>query len=148
MLNLDEINGSELLTANFGKWPSFHDSEILWIHLNRNPQAKCYGPTVETLIRTFNITSKTDQNGYLILQNHALVHFRFHNVFELKIDGFNHQNVLFDLSISDIRDRQMEDLRFDIRFDSSFGVDATFQCREIEVVEVKPCDKYGEPSIQ
>jgi hypothetical protein len=78
-----------------------------------------------------------------VLRSHVLVHFRFRDVVELRLEGFNHQNALFGLRIFDLRDPQWEGTWFDVRFDASHGVDASFQCRAVEVVGVTPCSKDG-----
>ncbi len=101
------------------------------------------GPTVEALIHTFEMTSEVNSAGFYVLRNHVLVHLRFSRVMELILDGFNHQNALLVLSIEDIRHRQMEHLNFEVKFDTSFGLEASFQCQDIEVVDVQPCDNDG-----
>src|SRR5262249_59463196 len=105
-----------------------------------------YGPTLDTIIHTFEITSEVGADGCYVLRHHVLVHFRFHDVVELKIEAFNHQNVLYGLGISDLRERQLENVKFGVSFDSSFGLDGSFQCRAIEVVSVVPCNEQGEPA--
>jgi hypothetical protein len=67
-------------------------------------------------------------------------------VMELYLAGFNHQNALSGLSLIDVRDRQMEQVKWAVRFDSMFGADATFQCRGVEVVSAVPCNRAGEPA--
>jgi hypothetical protein len=56
----------------------------------------------------------------------------------LVTEGFNNQNVLWDLVISDIRDRQMEALKYEVSFASSLGMGARFLCREIMVEGADP----------
>jgi hypothetical protein len=138
-----DLNNSERLTSIFGCWPSFHDAEVIWLRLDRGSD----GPTIESLIHTFEITNEVNTEGFLVLKNHVLVHLRFSGVRESKIDGFNCQNVLFGISISDVRHRQMEHLNFEVEFDSTFGVNVAFQCQDVEVVDVKPCDGNGVPLL-
>lgn len=139
------IQNNERLTSIFGRWPSFHDSEVVWLRLDRRATALGDGPTVETLIHTFEMTSEVNAAGFYVLRNHVLVHLRFSRVMEAVLDGFNRQNALNGLSIKDIRHRQMEHINFEVRFDSAFGLEASFQCQEIEVVEVEPCKSDGLP---
>ena len=139
----DRVIGVEKLTTVFGYWPSFHDSEVIWFHLDRRPDGEGQGPTVEAMIRAFEITSEVGPGGFLVLRHHVLVHFRFREAVELELDGFNCQNALFGLTIADIRDRQLERIHFQVRFDSSFGLGVSFQCREVEVLSVEPCDQDG-----
>jgi hypothetical protein len=139
------IANNERLVFVFGRWPSFHDAEVIWLRLDRRATSLGRGPTVEAIIHAFEMTSEVDAAGFYVLRNHVLVHLRFSRVMESILEGFNCQNVLLGMSIKDIRHRQMEDLNFEVAFDSSYGVEASFQCQNIEVVDVAPCDSGGLP---
>lgn len=144
--NIGAIEGAGKLLSIFGYWPSFHDAEVVWIRLDRKPACDSdYGPTLEALIHAFEMTSEIDPKGYYVLRHHVLVHLRFREVVGLRMEGYNHQNVLYGLNLVDIRDRQLERIKWRVRFESDFGVDASFQCLAIEVVSVEPCTKDGEP---
>lgn len=146
MNNFDRIEGAEKLVDIFGYWPSFHDAEVLWMRLDRRPLCdNCYGPILETLIHAFEITDKVGPDGSYVLRHHVLVHLRFHEVAGIKMDGFNHQNVLSGLSISDLRERQMERIQFEAEFDSLYGVSASLYCHRVEVASVTPCTKDATP---
>jgi hypothetical protein len=140
----DTILGGEQLVAVFGYWPTFHDAEVLWVRLDRRPIGDGQ-PTLETLVHAFEITNEVGADGYYVLRHHILVHLRFRDVVELRLDGFNHQNALTGLAFIDLRDRQMERVLWGVRFDSAYGMGATFQCHSVEVVSVVPCSKAGEP---
>lgn len=139
------ITGAEKLTSVFGYWPSFHDAEIVWIKIDRSAGSDSddRGPTLDTLIHAFEMTKEIDSNGYYCLRNHVLVHLRFHEAVELSLEGFNHQNVLMELTISDLTERQLERVRWRVHFASSWGVESTFNCYHAEVISVTPCDKHG-----
>jgi Immunity protein 50 len=141
-----QIAGADQLVAVFGYWPSFHDAEVLWLRVDRHFYGDgCYGPTLETLVHAFEMTSEVAADGYYVLRHHVLVHLRFVEVVELRLDGFNCQNALMGLTLTDLRDRQMERVRWSVHFDSAFGVDSSFQCFAVEVLSVVPCSKAGEP---
>jgi hypothetical protein len=143
---VERIVGAEQLAAVFGYWPSFHDAEVLWLRLDRRPHGDgCYGPSMETLVHTFEITSEVGADGCYVLRHHVLVHFRFRDVVELQLDEFNYQNALMGLTVTDLRDRQMERVCWAVRFESAFGLDACFHCYDVEIVSVTPCNKAGEP---
>jgi hypothetical protein len=139
------IANNERLASIFGRWPSFHDAEVIWLRLDRRATSLGDGPTVEALIHAFEMTSEVNAAGFYVLRNHVLVHLRFSRVMESILEGFNCQNVLSRMSIEDIRHRQMENLNFEVTFDSSYGVEASFQCQGIEVVDVQSCDSDGLP---
>ena len=145
METYQSIRNHERLTSIFGYWPSFHDAEVIWLRLDRRATTLGHGPTVEALIHAFEMTSEVNAAGFYVLRNQVLVHLRFSRVVEPILDGFNCQNVLSVLSVKDIRERQMELLNFEVKFDTSFGLEASFQCQDIEVVDVRPCDNDGLP---
>src|SRR5881398_3267216 len=90
-MNIDEkrIEGVELLTDIFGRFPSFHDAEIHSVTLSSGNYA---GPvTLEAVIHVFEMTSEIVGNRY-ILKNHTLVTFQFDDIQELKLEGFAFQN--------------------------------------------------------
>jgi hypothetical protein len=139
------IKNNERLTSVFGRWPSFHDAEVIWLRLDRRSTSLGDGPTVETLIHTFEMTNEVSTEGFYVLRNHVLVHLRFSRVMQPILEGFNCQNALLGLSIKDIRHRQMEELNFEVTFDPANGLEGSFQCQEIEVVDVTPCNNDGHP---
>jgi hypothetical protein len=144
--DVDRITGAEQLVAVFGYWPSFHNAEVLWLRLDRRASGDgCYGPTLDALIHAFEITNETGAAGAYVLRHHVLVHLRFSDVVELRLGGFNNQNALMGLTVTDLRDRQMDRVKLAVRFDSAFGADASFRCYGAEVVSVVPCDKAGDP---
>jgi hypothetical protein len=139
------IIGSEKVTCVFGYWPTFHDAEVLWLHLDRRGSESGEGPTLEALVHGFEMTREVDPAGYFVLRHHLLVHFRFSGVTELKVDDLNQQNVLFELRISAVNDEQAEGSPLSVVFGSTWGVGATFRCDRAAVVSVEPCDESGNP---
>jgi hypothetical protein len=142
---MEGIAGAQQLMAVFGYWPSFHDAEVLSIKLDRMAIDESDGPILEATVHVFEMTSEVDSTGHYVLRHHVLAHLRFDDVVELTLEGFNHQNALFGLGIKDIRERQLERIRWEVSFDPSWGVGASFQCYGVEVVSVTPCDKDGKP---
>jgi hypothetical protein len=133
------IKGSEKLLAIFGRWPSFHDAEVMEIRLTRKPKGRGEkhdrGVELFARIHTWDMTNEVDSRGYYVLKNHTFVTFRFSSVEELKLEGFNHQNVIFGLTIQPKENSDSGSSKFHIEFDPSFGVDAIFDCSAIEVAD-------------
>lgn len=138
-----EIPGADALIKVFGRWPSFHDAEVVRFVLERAEPFRA-GPSIVADIHAFEVTGHVGTNGAYVLRNHTLVSFRFVGVDQVELNGFNNQNVLWNLVISDIRDRQLEELNYEITFGSSFGMDARFLCREVSVEGVRAWDARGE----
>jgi hypothetical protein len=140
---LDRIIGAEKLISVFGCWPSFHDAEVIRMKLDRRSHGDRLGPSLETQVHTFEMTKDVDESGHYVLRDHILVHLRFQDVLDMYLEGFNHQNVLFGLEISDLREGEPEQILIKVRFDSSYGMRASFLCHAIEVLEVTPCNEDG-----
>lgn len=138
MIPVERIRGAEKLVDVYGYWPTFHDAKVLWMLLDRHHHDEDT-PALEALVRAFEITDEVDPEGRLVLRHHVQVHLRFREIRELKISNFGHQNMLHGLSITDIRDWQLEQIHFAVHFVSSIDeLDASFQCRTVEVVSVTP----------
>lgn len=144
MDKIESITGSDQLTSIFGYWPSFHDAEVLWMRLDRLGHGDDdFGPTIEVQIHTFEITDEVGEDGRFVLRHHVLVHLQFREAGNLRLDGFNHQNAIMGLRLTNLKHTQMERVIWDVCFDSANGVAASFQCGSIEVLAVIPCEKCG-----
>jgi Immunity protein 50 len=130
--NTAHVRNRELLIKIFGGWPSFHDAEVLRVELDRD------GQQLLAVIYLFRMTDKVDSSGYYVLENKVLATLRFLGVVDLTLKWFNQQNVLWNLEIIDVRERQLEHISFEVSFPSSFGLEADFKCESIEVVSVEP----------
>jgi hypothetical protein len=135
---MTDIQNSQALTNIFGKWPSFHDAEIVRICLNREGKK---GPYLEACIYVFEQSSEVDETGHYILKNPTLVTFHFTHIVLESLKWFNQQNVLWDLEITDILPQKNEGCNFRVEMPSSFGCEARFNCREIIVDKVEPYEK-------
>jgi len=131
-----KIKDSYLLTDVFGRWPSFHDAEVLRITIDRG-ESHPYGPWLQATIHVFEMTSQIEQGAY-VLKNHVAATFRFIEIYELKLEDFNHQNVLQGLRIQDLSSRQLERIRFEVFLDGIFGVSVHLQCNSISIESVEP----------
>lgn len=141
------IVGQEKLIAVFGRWPSFHDAEVLRITLERGDVALSGGPIVECSIHVFEMTGEVGDDGAFVCRNHTIVTFRFIGATEIELSGFNHQNALWDLSIKDISERQLELLKWEVTFVASFGMGGSLGCYAVEVAQVVPCTPDGSPLL-
>src|SRR5437899_3230604 len=83
------IRGAEKVIAIFTHWPSFHDAEIKWLRLDRRDIEGGAGPVLEFAIHSFEMTDQIAPSGYYVLRKHTLVHFRFREVSDLRIEEFN-----------------------------------------------------------
>lgn len=124
---------SAKLESVFGRWPSFHDAEVLRAVLDRSGAA---GPAFEVTIHVFEMTNDVDADGFYVQRNHTEVTLRFDDIKDLKLEAFNRQNVLAGLAVSRFdRDGRA---RLRVAMPSSFGMEAGFECARATVVHVRP----------
>lgn len=154
----DKVQNVELLINAFGKFPGFHDAEVVRVTLEREYNGvKC--PTIHALIRGFAYTPIENNPDKKFLRTDYDVNLIFRGILGLKLENFNHQNVLNELIISDfsrdglerlrgddrllglVSKQQIDDLRFHVKFEYCFGIDAEFLCESIIVDSVTPAGR-------
>jgi hypothetical protein len=119
--------------------PSFHDAEVVRLTLDRSSVIEgTAGPTMSVDVYVFEAGPDVNPNDTYVLRHETLVSFRFIEVAQLELGEFNQQNVIWDLSITDISERHLERARYEVRFASSFGMGAAFFCFDAELVSVRP----------
>jgi Immunity protein 50 len=89
-----EIHGADSVVAWFGQWPSFHDAEILSVHINRS------GLSV-IRIHTWNLSTRVDRTGHFVRERQAILVFEFAGIKTLRLHGedADTQNVIQGLDI-------------------------------------------------
>jgi len=96
------VAGHERLTSKFGRWPSFHDAEVVDLHLWRGEvkpgewDDSNVFPVLTVKLRILEAT----QIGATDAGHDVLATLRFHDVDDLKLEGFNHVNQIVELSLS------------------------------------------------
>jgi hypothetical protein len=144
MTTTPKFPGVEQVIEVFGCWPSFHDAEIKWLRLDRCDPSGGAGPVLEFAIHCFEMTDQVAPSGHYVLRKHTLIHFRFREVKDLRIEEFNQQNAIFGLEIIDEADASWERPYFRVTIDPSFGVGGSFHTVYPEVVSATSCDEKGE----
>ena len=143
------IDGSEKLLRIFGYWPSFHDAEVIDLHLWRGDvdpdRARYVFPVLTLKFHLWELTSEVDSKGYLILGHHTLTTLRFHHVDRIEMNGFNHQNQIVGLSIMRRGRADGPSPFFAVQLEPGFGISASFECLSLEVVDATPCTGDGHP---
>ncbi len=132
------IENADLVESIFGGWPSFHDAEIHSIVITRDCDS---GPQMDVTIHHWQMTSEVDSKGYYVLKHHTLTTVRFFNVSELQLAGFNQQNVLCDIEISEVAEPASKS-SFSVSMPTSYGCEASFKCERIRVMSAAPYTKH------
>jgi immunity protein 50 of polymorphic toxin system len=142
------IAGSEKLTGIFSYWPSFHDAEVVDLHLWRGNVDRKQGsyvfPVLTLTMHCWELTREVDAKGHFVLRHHTRATLKFTNLFDdIQIRGFNHQNAIFGLSITRLERADGPTPYFSVVVEQSFGIGAEFTCTGIEVVSATLCDEDG-----
>jgi hypothetical protein len=121
-----EIYGAEKLIAAFGRFPSFHDSEVVTLLLDRDSLSL----TLVLLVPHF-------PDGELKCYE---VTIRFSDVESLELQDFNYQNVIsylaFEKRIQPKLYSQEQVMRIAVELVPSFGLAASFNCRDVEFTDI------------
>lgn len=142
MLPDDVIINAQLVIDRFGRWPTFHDAEVLSVCLFR-----CEGgrPACEMVIHAWLMTSVVDARNYYVTEKHSLVALRFEGLIESEFKDFNHQNCLFSLDLEPAEFEAKPAIRAE--WSSSFGLEGFVLCERLAVMSVTPCDETGRPAV-
>jgi hypothetical protein len=127
-------NHSHVLEA-FGYWPSFHDAEVRSLVLDRNTTLfeGIADAQIEVCLHALEWTREAHP-----AYNHHLVQFRFHEVDEVKLNGFNHQNAILEFRIENLAEMGLK-----VTFVPAHGLSGSFRAGRAEVVSVVPCTQDG-----
>jgi hypothetical protein len=144
------ITNHELVIEAFGYWPSLHDAEVFWIKLERvNETYKGYfSPNIEFEIHGWEMTNEITEKGYYKLHKHHLIHFKFEDVFDVEFDGFNHQNAILGLGITEESQTEAGITPLKVTFDPAYGLGGEFKAYKGAVLRISPCDENGNISQQ
>jgi hypothetical protein len=128
------IEGHQLVTATFGRWPSFHDAEVHRVVLHRHYQRP--GASVELVIHGWVMTSEVTPSGHYKLEHQSLVHFLFEQVSDFQLDGLNHQNVLSGLEFNLLGEPKPPLLM--VELSHCYGLSGSFKASKAKVLSVTP----------
>jgi hypothetical protein len=143
-----QILNSEKLTKIFGYWPSFHDAEVLEMYLSRgNVKAdkNLYDfPFLILKLFTWELTKDVNPQGYVICQKYTLVTLKFGDIDDFVMQGFNHQNALFEISIEKQERKVGVSPYFQVELNPAFGMGSSFKCLSVQVIDAIPCTEAGD----
>jgi hypothetical protein len=115
-----EIRGADRIVEWFGRWPSFHDAEVLQIDLKRK------GPSLIRL-HAFRMTKQVDETGHFVLDRHAVVTFRLDGIADVELAGFSGLNVILGLLLEPVEGG------FKVTLAPCYGVAGYVVAREVSV---------------
>ena len=95
-----DLPGADAVITWFGKWPSFHDAEVLSVHIDR-------AHAMSSLrIQTWNLSDATEDSGHFIRERVATVVFEFSGITWIRLEGedADRQNVIAGLRLDTTAD--------------------------------------------
>jgi hypothetical protein len=116
----EQIEGAQAFVDWFGRWPSFHDAEVVHLHLNTQ------GPS-SLLIYTSEMLTETDEKGYFKSAKHVNVEFLLFELEKVEIEGeeFCVGNILMFMACT----KEGECLTLD--WHSLLGIGALLSARQV-----------------
>lgn len=130
-----EVPGGAELLRWFGGVPNFHDAEILSLDLCRKGQSTLR-------LHGWIMTNKVGENGFIVLDRHAIVSFALDGIMDLQLDGFSAQNVVAGLILRRAPDRPERRgyLAFapspqdvEIELEPCYGLDGLIRARSVTI---------------
>lgn len=88
MPEANDIPGWKAVIDWFGYTPNFHDAEVVSVDLRRAPEPS------QVRLHAWRTNSDVTEAGHYRQDRHALVTFTILGITSLKLEGWNHQNVL------------------------------------------------------
>ena len=122
-MNVDGIKNADALTEIYGQWPAFHDAEVLRFTLERSRQFQDEPTFLELVV--------ADRGGELDAPH--VVTLRFTGVRDLKLDGFDDQNVLFEIEMTHVAEGEWKTVCL-----GSTDFAGEWTSKSVEVVAVRP----------
>lgn len=116
-----EIEGWSSLIDWFGHSPNFHDAEVVSVDLRREPEPSAIR------VHAWRTNADVDANGFFRLDRHATVTFTISGITALRLDEWNHQNVLSQLSVT------AAEGEYTLHMPSSYGMEGEISATAISV---------------
>ena len=115
-----EIPGAEAVVEWFGRWPSFHDAEIIDVHFDRAGRSAIR-------IHAWLMTEGIDSDGFYVSDRHAVVTFGLEDIVDLELFGFSNQNVIFGLTV------ERTDRGHRLKLDPCYGLSGAIEAERVSV---------------
>lgn len=139
----EHVLGWEKAVAALGYWPNFHDSEVISFVAERTLPIKPGNSIAKMVVHVRQYQSSGEgaiQFG-LSLSKSVLLNFIFKSVFDLELSGFNHQNVIDAINISQVEIEGRVGFLVEIQPIWGFGGILSCEGIELESVSILPNDE-------
>jgi hypothetical protein len=135
-MRTSDIPGADQVVQALGRWPSFHDAEVLAFTLSRGatPDDRVSDARLDVHVRDYESRNEGTAEYEVVLVKSVVIRFVFSGVENLEIDDFNFQNVIDALTISGVQGEHGEELHVDV--ESIYGFGGRWLCRSARVESV------------
>ena len=133
----EEIQGTEKVIESFGRWPCFHDAEVISFSAERALPGHD-GTSVARLtvnVREYTTINEGTADYDTVVTKSILIRFMFRGACDFEITDFNQQNVIDSIDISKVEVDDHADLRVEV--ESIWGFGGVLRCESIEVEAVE-----------
>lgn len=141
----------EQLVEWLGCDPSFHDFEVVRLGIDRRPPNGHTGPTLAVDVHVFATPGDLEADGHFRTTQHAVVSFVFYGVSAMRLETFNHQNVLSGLSVDEVQPNRDDTGTLEVAIEGCYGLDGSFRCTSGELLSIAPGipsgSVYAKPSV-
>ncbi len=127
----EDVEDAKLILDN-REWPNFHDAEVhnlnIWRGDVRPDDNVWIGPVIQV---SFELCA---------LEKPYIVVLKFHDCDSIKMEEFNHQNVVYDLTFNyeargTLTNGKPLTPYISVRFEQAFGLALSFKCFRVQAVE-------------
>ena len=115
------IPGADAFITWFGRWPNFHDTEVVRIWLDR----------ASTSLLEIHVFNTISTKGHYVREKHAKLRLVLTEITNCDLTGFNHQNVIDDLDLSKTEDG------YQLTLFPIYGVGGSLSAKSV-VIEFEP----------
>lgn len=128
---IEDVDDSQLI-LDHGEWPNFHDAEVhnlnIWRGDVRPDDNVWIGPVIKV---SFELCA---------LEKPYIVVLKFHDCDSIKMEEFNHQNAVYDLTFNyeargTLTNGKPLTPYISVRFEEAFGLALSFKCFRVQAVE-------------
>jgi len=102
--------------------PTFHDGEVLSIHLERDRTSKL-------VVYGFRMTSETDPANFYVIDRKFTAIFELDDIDRLELNGFSVQNIVGRMSVF----ARPAGAGYDIELDEIYGIGGKIGCKSLRV---------------
>lgn len=133
------IRGADLIQQQLGCWPDFHDFEVISIALERAPWNNGITCDLRAVFYIFN--NQRHESSPERKPAHA--ELLFHDIDQLRISGFNHQNPIIGLGLRLTICKRLRRELLSVQWGGTcMHHEVRFRCDSITVVRVMEIDPF------